>query len=103
MQKEVTTNFETTTRGTADTKEIACIKGKDSVFSVMDRLRQHIQSILGVESNFGAYLRSTYRLSHILNTGHSRSESEKTLWDETEVFIQTMGLNNISNLLPGPS
>lgn len=80
MQKEVTTNFDTTTRGTVDTKEIASIKGKDSAFSV-DRLRQHTQSILVKESNFGAYLTSIYQLSHILNTGHSRSESEKTLWE----------------------
>lgn len=78
MQKEVT-NFEATTRGTVDT-DVACTEGKDSVFSV-GRLRQHTQSILVKESNFGAYLASIYRLSHILNTGHSRSKSEKTLWE----------------------
>ena len=54
MQKEVITNFETITIGTADTKKTACTGGKESAFSVMDRLGQHTQFILGKGSNFGA-------------------------------------------------
>lgn len=41
MQKEVITNFENVTRETADTKKIACTRGKDSTFSVTDSDSTH--------------------------------------------------------------
>lgn len=43
-QKEVILNLGTIPRGTAGTKEIACTRGQDRVFSVRDRLRQNEHS-----------------------------------------------------------